>query len=128
MYNCRNCNHNFTEEEGDRYKQGFHLRLDCPRCHRFIKYLPQGVNPGGVVMPFGRHKGLRIDEIHIQDSGYFKWMCEKLESPFYREKAQEHLRNVSVPQREINFEPERRKPEGSTDGVRQDDGQQKLDF
>lgn len=117
MFNCKNCNHNFSEEKGDIYKSGIHLRLDCPLCHRFIKFLPQGVNPGGVIMPFGKHKGLRIDEIHIQDTNYFKWMCEKLESQFYRGKAQEYLRNVQAPTRPIkpvNFEP--------------DDNQQKLDF
>ena len=128
MYTCRSCNYNFTEEQGDRYKSGLHLRLDCPRCHHFIKFLVQCVNPGGVIMPFGKYKGLRIDEIHIQDTDYFRWMCEKLESPFYKDKAKEYLRNVQAPTRPVDFEPEKMKPERKQDGVRQDDGQQKLDL
>jgi len=69
MYHCPKCEAIF--EQGVTYPKGPHIRLDCPECAAFIKFLPQSVNK--FVMPIGKHKGKQLKDIPNE---YLQWAVQ----------------------------------------------------
>ena len=50
-----------------------HVEARCPVCDRFLKFMPQEFDLKEIIMPFGKHKGLRISDL---ESSYLYWLLE----------------------------------------------------
>lgn len=75
MYKCKQCGIHFEREAGIKYKSGKHIRLDCPVCKSFVRFLQQPIpDAGHEIMAFGKYKGKAIYEIFAIDSNYILWL------------------------------------------------------
>jgi hypothetical protein len=64
---------------------GFHLKASCRECKAYIKMLPHAEPK----MPFGKHKGLTVNELISESRDYAEWILPKLwETRFKRELSE----------------------------------------
>lgn len=55
------------------WRQGQHLRADCPECGTYLKYLAQSIPK----LFFGKFKGKPVDEVAREDPRYLAWVLDK---------------------------------------------------
>lgn len=70
---CHHCNGSEIISERVNLPQGgFHLKLTCGTCKKFIKFKPHS-EP---TFFFGKHKGATVDEIKKEHPDYLKWLAK----------------------------------------------------
>jgi len=73
-----------------RRPSGPHIGEYCEECHRFIRWVPQGLE--NFIWPIGtKHKGKKILDILRDDRDYLVWAAENISMPNLKKKAQEAL-------------------------------------
>jgi hypothetical protein len=86
MITCHSCGALFEEYKTAEkiFKNGTkHIEARCPLCDKWIKYLPQE----NFIMPFGKYKGMDIDEVARKDLDYIRWLEENTESNSIRNRC-----------------------------------------
>ena len=84
-YQCSHCN--TLADPLTAYKTGPHMRIDCPKCGKFITFLRQSDDPGDMIIYFGKNKGKRIAEC---DKIYLRWLMQQ-NIRRYSDAAMQHL-------------------------------------
>ena len=64
-------------EEGRTYLSGPHLRMDCPDCGAYVKFLPKSIDE--FKMPIGKYKGKTFAEIEQTDKQYVVWVSNNIQ-------------------------------------------------
>jgi len=52
---------------------GHHIKASCASCGRFLKFLPHD----SPQFYFGKHKGLTVVEVAVNDPSYLQWCLSK---------------------------------------------------
>lgn len=71
-----------------------HIEAKCPDCEKFIKWLPQWVNPGDFRLPFGKHSGQALKDV---DRKYLEWCRENLQEDKIKKIIKEYLAGTVTP-------------------------------
>ena len=104
MKNCKCGNNLFVVKDINWLTSaGFtHVGAFCSACNTWLQWLPSQktivkrtvelTQVGEIVMPFGKHKGLRLKDI---PKDYLQWMAENSNQEEWRQKAKAALGNSS---------------------------------
>lgn len=79
-----------------------HIEARCPKCNRFLKYLPQKKD---TIVNFGKYKGLKLTEIIEKYPDYAEWLKNKgiMELKIKRFELLKKLRKESNPISQIEI-------------------------
>lgn len=85
---CPKCN-------GETYleKSGNHVKWSCYKCG-YIKFISQEKPAELFIMPFGKYKGLSLQEIKNIDIDYCVWAAENLSATSIKMKFKEILTSI----------------------------------
>lgn len=61
-----------------------HLKANCGICDKFLRYVPQEIDPGDMVLPLGKHKGKTIAHVYLVDHGYLLWAVQNFKGSIQR--------------------------------------------
>ena len=94
---CDNCGSTFYRFTHHEFKnKTIHLRRSCGECGKFLDWAAKETPPGTFVMPFGKHKGKRVEWICQNDVGYAAWAMQSLQ-PTMRKRFQAVFRKLRSP-------------------------------
>ena len=74
---CRKCYAEFREDPELYTVAGPHIRLDCPACGGFIKFIAKELEgePADLIVPFGKYNGQTLGQILISDRSYLEFIA-----------------------------------------------------
>jgi hypothetical protein len=75
---CSKCFAEFRDDTGLYTTAGQHIRLDCPACGAFIKFVRKPMNgePADQIVPFGRYNGQTLGQILAVNRGYVEYIAK----------------------------------------------------
>lgn len=62
-----------THQQNSFNQGGYHLKVCCPSCQNFIKFLPHSEPK----LYFGKYKGMLISEVVRKDAPYLRWLLSE---------------------------------------------------
>lgn len=73
---CKNCKSPSFRTENKTFKNGSeHIARYCLQCGAFNDYAAKEFPAAMFVMPFGKYKGLSLQQVVDKDRGYAQWMA-----------------------------------------------------
>lgn len=69
------CGEAWTPATARLSRSGPHWRASCPRCGRYLKFLPQRASD--FHLWFGKHKSQRVADVWRTDPAYCEWLLQQ---------------------------------------------------
>lgn len=59
--------------------------------HEAAKRVNQSENAGNFIMPFGKYRGMSLDDIYCENPDYLEWIKDNFEDGWIQEKVKQYL-------------------------------------